>query len=241
MASAYNRRVTAQRNPAWSSPVRSALDSPRYFVPEAARYLGIPQLTLKSWIGDASDSLVCRADENDPRLSFANLIEAHTLRALRTTHGVRMKFVRTALDYAAKECELPRVLLSDDLRATPGEVFLQRLGVLINIGRGGQEGMVEILGAFLQRIDRDIKGVPVRLFPFSRPMEQASTSPRLICIDPKIASGRPILFSGAIRTSTIEERFLAGESLAALAEEYGMALSEIEEAIRYEQQRPEAA
>jgi uncharacterized protein (DUF433 family) len=147
-----------------------------------------------------------------------------------------MKAVRTALDYAQEQFDIDRLLLDDGLRATPGEVFLQQLDDLVNIGRGGQEVMKEILERFLQRIDRDVQGSPLRLFPFTRPTEQiaSGTTPRLVVIDPVIASGRPITMRRAIRTSTIADRFNAGESILDLVEDYDLDAAEVEEAIRYE-------
>jgi len=241
------------RAPSWASPIRDAKEAPRYSIAEAARYLQIPSATLSSWfagrqypvIGGTKDfsPLIDRPDKSDPRLSFANLIEAHALRALRCRYQVPMRAIRTALDYAESESGIRRLLLSDELRAMPGEVFLQRLDGIVNIGRGGQHAIKGILEMFLQRIDRDGHGAPLRLFPFTRPPEQIADreSPRLVLIDPQIASGRPILSSKAIRTATVADRFTAGESISELASDYGLTAPEIEEAIRYERPKQIAA
>jgi len=82
--------------------------------------------------------------------------------ALRTEYGVKMKEVRTALDYARSTLRIDRVLLSPDLRAIRGNVFLEKLNELTNLGKGGQAAMPEILGAYLERIDWNVKGLPVR-------------------------------------------------------------------------------
>ena len=238
--------MAEHRKPVWASSIREAQEAPRYFVPEAAHYLDIPSATLASWIlgrryavssGTRDfEPLIRRPDEKDSRLSFSNLIEAHALRALRAKHNVPMKHVRSALQYASEQYGIDRLLLSDGLRAIPGEVFLQRLDKLVNIGRGGQEAMKGILEAFLQRVDRDVQGLPLRLFPFTRPLEQVALHevPRFVLIDPKLGSGRPVLAQRAIRTSTIADRFGAGESVSSLAEDYGLGIPDIEEAIRYE-------
>lgn len=233
------------RAPAWVSSILDSKEVPRYLVPEAARYLQIPAPTLTSWVagrkypvsdGEKEFTPLIHRPEGDPRLSFSNLVEAHVLRALRTKHKVPMKAVRMALDYAQERFGIHRLLLDDGLRATPGEVFLQQLDDLVNIGRGGQKAMKEILDRFLQRIDRDVQGSPLRLFPFTRPTEQIAygTLPRLVVIDPVIASGRPITMRRAIRTSTIADRFNAGESILDLVEDYDLDAAEVEEAIRYE-------
>jgi uncharacterized protein (DUF433 family) len=62
-----------------------------------------------------------------------------------------------------------------------------------------------------------------------------------VFIDPSIAFGRPVLRHGAIRTATINDRFQAGESFEVLSNDYGLAISEVEEALRYERALPLAA
>ncbi len=215
---------------------------PRYTVPEAARYLRMSEATLKSWVAGRNypvtggekywAGLIHRPDEQDSRLSFSNLIEAHVLLALRRQFRVKMKQVRIALQYAQEELRIDRVLLSPDLRATRENVFLERLDELTNLGQGGQLAMPEILGAYLERIDWSRSGGPIRVFPMTRP--EHLSSPKILAIDPKIAFGRPIVKRTAIKTSVLAERFLAGESIADLAEDYDLEVYEIEEALRYE-------
>ncbi|HXU32457.1 MAG TPA: DUF433 domain-containing protein [Thermoanaerobaculia bacterium] len=207
---------------------------PRYSVPEAAHYLRMSKATLKSWLAGRGEKsgLIHRPDPKSPDLSFSNLIEAHVLLALRTEYRVKMKEVRTALDYARRVRRIDRVLLSPDLRATRGNVFLEKLNELTNLGKGGQAAMPEILGAYLERIDWNVKGLPVRIFPLTRP-EQLD-SPKILAIDPQIAFGRPVVNRRAITTSVIAERFRAGESSADLADDYDLEVFEVEEALRYE-------
>lgn len=213
----------------------------RYTIPEAARYLRMSDTTLKSWVAGRTypvaggekhwAGLIYRPDEKDPGLSFSNLIEAHVLLALRKQYRVKIKEVRTALEYAQDRYNIPRVLLSPQLRATKGNVFLERLNELTNLGKGGQAAMPEILGAYLERIEWNPAG-PVKMFPLTR--TQTLDSPRILAIDPKIAFGRPIVERNAIKTSAVAERFLAGESILDLAEDYDLEVFEVEEALRYE-------
>ena len=55
-----------------------------------------------------------------------------------------------------------------------------------------------------------------------------------LVIDPRISFGRPVIAGTNIRTSIVAERYLAGESINALARDYGRDHGEIEEAIRCE-------
>jgi uncharacterized protein (DUF433 family) len=214
---------------------------PRYTVPEAAHYLRMSENTLKTWVSGRSypvaggerqwEGLIHRPDGGDPKLSFSNLIEAHVLLALRKQYRVKMKEVRTALEYANRTLGIERILLSPQLRAMRGNLFLQRLNELTNVGKGGQAAMPEILAAYLERIDWDLAG-PARMFPLTR--AEHLDAPKILAIDPRIAFGRPVVERKAIKTSAIAERFQAGESMADLAEDYDLEVFEVEEAIRYE-------
>jgi len=215
---------------------------PRYSIAEAARYLCMSDATLQSWVSGRAypvsqgtrwwAGLLHRPDPQDGRLSFSNLIEAHVLLALRKQYKVKMKSVRTALDYAREALGEDRVLLSPQLRVMPGNLFLERLEGLFNLGKRGQEAMPEILAAYLERVEWDRKGLPTRMFPWTR-MDYLD-APRSVMIDPRIAFGRPILERKAIKTATVAERFKAGESIHDIAEDYDLEASEVEEAIRYE-------
>jgi uncharacterized protein (DUF433 family) len=178
------------------------------------------------------EALIHRPAPGDSRLSFSNLIEAHVLTALRKQFRVKMPQVRSALEYAREKLGVDRVLLSKNLRVMKGNVFLEHLGKLINVGRGGQEAMPEILQAYLQRIDWDLQGSPVRMFPLTR--DDYHNAPKLVTIDPVLAFGRPVVERRGITTSVIAERFKVGESMLEIAEDYDLEAFEVEEAIRYE-------
>lgn len=223
---------------------RDPRDVPRYSIASASRYLRISPATLRSWVigrpyprsGGTGyfEPLLRRPDSEDRRLSFSNLVEAHVLRALRTRHQVAMSAVRTALDYAEREYQIDRLLLSDELRAAPGNLFLDRYGELVNLGRAGQLAVRQLLEAHLKRIERDITGLPARLYPVTRESGLGLEAPKVIVIDPRISFGRPIVATRAIRTSTIVDRIDAGESVAEIAADYDLETAEIAEAVLYE-------
>ena len=79
-------------------------------------------------------------------------------------------------------------------------------------------------------------GLPARLHPFSR--DPAEASPRLIVLDPRIHFGRPTISDRGVPTDILFERHQAGDSITELGEDYSLPAGEIEEAIRYEAQRP---
>jgi len=214
------------------------MDRPIYKFLEAARYLKIAPATLRSWVVGRSypkgkglgyfKPLIKSSERERHLLSFNNLIEAYVLRSLRQEHGVSIKAVRTALNYAQSEFNVPRLLLSRDLLTAAGDLFLQRYGELINLSRSGQLAMRKMLEAHLQRIDWD-SNIPVRVYPFIDFDFQ-----RLIAIDPLIKFGRPVILRKGISTSSIVDRIDIGESLKAVADDYDLDMTKIEMAVLYE-------
>ena len=116
------------------------------------------------------------------------------------------------------------------------DLFISKFSQLINISQEGQLAMHEILQAHLQRIERDLHGLPIRLYPFTRKRDLAKPleEPRAVVIDPHVSFGRPVLAGTGIPTAVIAERYKAGESVDDLADDYGRKRLEIEEAIRCE-------
>lgn len=217
-------------------------DQPAYTLAEAARYLRLPAATLRSWVlgrhyptAEGSSEfrpLLHPASRRPPLLSFANLIEAHVLRSLRTEHGVPVKALRGALAYAEKSLGIERLLLRRELRAHAGKVFLDRYGELIELSASGQLAMRRLFDEHLKRIEWDTSKLPVRLYPFVS--AAAPSEARPIVIDPRIAFGRPVVASKAITTSIIAERIDAGETVEDVAADYDLGRSEIEQAVLYE-------
>jgi uncharacterized protein (DUF433 family) len=87
----------------------------------------------------------------------------------------------------------------------------------------------------LGRFDID-GGVPARLYPFSRVPPEGS--PRTIVMDPRVRFGRPTVTAHGTPTDILFERHQAGDSIADLADDYGIPAADVEEAIRYEAKPP---
>jgi uncharacterized protein (DUF433 family) len=221
---------------------------PNYRLPEAAHYLRMPLSTLRFWIfgqtystaaGErTSKPIIMIPGSSPPQLSFINMVEAHVLSGIRYQHGVQLPAVRRALEYLTKESSSAHPLAEEQFQTDGVNLFVDRLGHLVNISNNGQLAMRDILRALLRRIERDEHGLAVRLYPFSRRPKLAPVSvdesPRLVVIDPRVAFGRPALVGAGVTTSAIAERFDAGESIDELAADFGRPREEIEEAVRCE-------
>jgi uncharacterized protein (DUF433 family) len=218
-------------------------DIPAYGLAEAARYVRLPSATLRSWVvGRPYDTaagsrrfqpLIRAADRSGPTLSFMNLVEAHVLRALRREHGVRIKDVRAAIAHAERELGIERLLIHRDLRTSGKELFLERYGHLLSLSRVDQIVLKKLFEDHLARIEWDTGLFPVRLYPFTGESHSAGT-PRPIAVDPAIAFGRPIVARAGVTTETIAARVDAGEEVGTVADDYGISVEEVEEALLLE-------
>jgi uncharacterized protein (DUF433 family) len=232
--------VVAQRRPVAAKT--DTRDAPAYPIVEAARYLRLPPATLRAWtLGRAYPTsagsgrfqpLIRPAGRSPVSLSFWNLIEAHVLRALRTDHGVSVKAVRKALQFAESTLGIDRLLLSPELRSRAGEVFLDRYGQLINLSASGQLAIRQVLEAHLRRVEWDARNAPVRLHPFL--IGDVPDQSRPIVIDPLVSFGRPMLAASGVSTAAIASRIDAGESRDEVAADYGVSTSEVDAAVVYE-------
>ncbi len=218
-------------------------DKPAYTLAEAARYVRLPVATLRSWVVGRAYPVAGGSRQFQPiiepacreplLLSFWNLVEAHTLRALRTEHGVQLRAVREALDTAERELGIERFLIRDDLLTGAGNVFLDVYGRLVSLTASGQLALRGVLEHYLSRIDRDEGRLPIRLYPML-PVGPRLGSDRRIAIDPRLAFGRPVILSRAIATAVVADRIDTGESPEALAEDYGLDVEDIQQAILFE-------
>jgi len=232
---------------------RDPREIPTYSLVEAAHYLQIPQATLDSWIRGRyyptkggpkgySEPIIVRPDQDLPLLSFTNLVEAHVLDAIRYFHHVPLKNVRSAVSYLRRASGSPHPLADHWFQLRGAELITKTEGLLVNATRQGQIEMEAVIRAYLQRVARDPKGAAESLYPYlTRHPRNVEDQPKLVLIDPRISFGKPILVGVGVPTAVVADRYCAGETVNALARDYGCKASEIEDAIRYEGAESKAA
>ena len=153
-------------------------------------------------------------------------------------HGVKLPKVRPALEYVQRQFRIERPLIQQEFETDGLDLFVDRYGALINASSSGQQAMKEIIGVYLQRIERDSAGLPVRLYPFTRDSESGvaplKSDPRLVVMTPTVSFGRPVVAGTGIPVSAIYERYKAGDSVAELVRDFRLETRAVEEAIRCE-------
>ena len=218
-------------------------DIPAYSISEAGHYLGVPTSTLRSWFAGQAyahrgerrqfQAVIRPADPKSHSLSFSNLVEAYVLTAIRRRHHIGLPTIRRGLDYLVKKLGSKRPLLEEQFATHGTDLFVERLGDIINLSRNGQIEMADLIRAYLERVERDAKGVPIKLYPFMRsqpPREQ----PRTVVIDPRVSFGRPVVAGTGIPTAVLAEQFKAGDTVPVLAKDYGASEEAVWDAIRCE-------
>ena len=216
------------------------LDLPGYSIPEAARYLCVPEGTIRSWaVGRKGNGALLGVPGGPPhQLSFLDLAELHVLAALRRRHFVKTPAIRDAIECLRQRARRPiderHPLISYHLLTDGLDLFVREYGQLINASRKAQTAMREVLDAALRRIQRNPANIPVRLFPYTR--DSIEGAPSIIVIDPALSGGRPVIDGTGVAAEIVAERYKAGESVSDLTGDYGLCDAGIEEAIRYELQ-----
>jgi uncharacterized protein (DUF433 family) len=142
-----------------------------------------------------------------------------------------MPAIRKALDYVKRRFKWKRPLIEQSFRTDGVGLFIEHYGQLIEASADGQTIMRQVLEAHLERLEWENRSV-ARLYPFTRARDLHS--PKSVIIDPRYSFGRPVLAGAYIAIEVIVDRYKAGESIDELAEDYGCARLEIEEAVRCE-------
>ncbi len=225
-------------------------DVPLYSVAEAARYLGVPTSTFASWAhgyvrrptpgrrevtGDAIVTVLPVQSKRDASVPFVGLAEGLVLAGIRRA-GVPLQRIRPALAKLGEEFGLEHVLASKYLYTDGAEVlydYAQREGDTpeaqsarrLVVVRNDQYVFNEVIRDYLQRVEFAPDGY-AQVIPLPQYRQAA------VVVDPRRGFGQPTFARGGARLEDVIGAFRAGEPLQVVAEEYGVSLSELEDALR---------
>jgi uncharacterized protein (DUF433 family) len=216
---------------------------PVYPVADAARYLRIPIVTLRSWLKGRSyatkngqqafDPLIQRSNLDLPQLSFTNLVEAHVLRTIRDGYQVKLDKVRTALDYMSQQFDTTHPLVMKRFQTDGVDLFVDQMERLVNVSRSGQLAMRDTLKGLLTRVEWDSNGLATRFFPITE-LVPDPVGDKIIFLDPSIRFGKPVIAGKGVPTDIIAELYNAGDSINDIADEYDCTPHQIKTAIHFE-------
>lgn len=219
---------------------RIGADDPRvaraaFTLRETAGYLGLPGSTLHSWArpaGGAKPLITCfPAHGREATVPFIGFAEAYVLSAFRRA-GVPMQRIRPAVDVLASGIGIDHALASERLYTDGAEVLYdyasaegdEELGGL-TVVRTGQRQFQEVVREYLKRITYGKDGWASRvLLPVYGRAD--------VVVDPRRAFGMPMVVHGGARVEDLVDRFVAGDTIAEIADDFGVPEAEVEDVVR---------
>jgi uncharacterized protein (DUF433 family) len=205
---------------------------PYYSARDAARYTRLPYSTVLYWTrGRPGHPPVIRAKH---QLSFLELVEIHMLGVFRRYHRVPLQKLRRVLTTLAKRYpDEAHPLATRRFWLDGRSVFTEELGDLVSLSEPGQLALRDVVELYAKRVEWG-GSTPRRLFLFTtRPeLEIDAELPKSIVIDPAVAYGQPVVAGTRITADVLFGRFEAGETVEALADDYGITLQQVQDAIR---------
>lgn len=217
--------------------VPPAAERPTYTAAEAARYARTSSVTARRWLegydyktvrGRRHSAPLTNHPAGERYLTFYDLVEVAAIAAAKNA-GVKLPRIRSAIEYAQERFRAARPLLLERFLTDGRDLYLRELepraGALhVNASQAGQIAFPYI-AEVLRHLDYEGEH-PVRWWPVGQD--------RPILVDPKVGFGQPLIYPSGVRTETVVDRFLAGERMEAIGEEFGLTRELIEEALRFE-------
>ncbi|MEO7195163.1 MAG: DUF433 domain-containing protein [Pseudonocardiaceae bacterium] len=188
---------------------------------ETARHLQLPRSTLNYWLSDqgAGEALVHRVPpvkRGWPSVPFIAVIEAYVLRSLRDL-GLSKKKVHDAAVAVRREFKTPYGLATQRIATDGIDIFVSYADGDLVRAHDGQAPIRNIIDEYLRYITWDeADGSPMRLTLQQYP----DIAP--VVIDPRFGWGAPVITTNNVQVDMVVKLWRAGESLDAVAEEYGL-------------------
>ncbi|HEY4025322.1 MAG TPA: DUF433 domain-containing protein [Candidatus Dormibacteraeota bacterium] len=211
---------------------------------EAAGWLGVPASTFQGWAHGYERAVAGRPATvgrpivlslptrgREPSIPFLGLAEGLVLSAFRKA-GVSLQRIRPALERLDKEVGLEHALASDRLYTDGADVLYdygtsvdQNLVTELVVVRNQQRVFTPIVRDYLRRITYDSDHWAERI-------ELPGYEHARVIVDLDRAFGRPFLDRTGVRTEDVVDRWLAGDSIAELAGDFGLTGLEVEDVVR---------
>lgn len=210
------------------APWRRRLFLPSYQVREAAAYARIAPQTVNAW-HKIETAMLTERQKRAP-LSYMQLIEVAVVAAFRKM-DVPLKRIRAAREYAQQtlKSEFPfaEYRFKEEARhlyLDSGEVDDIKPGTVAQADQGGQLEWQIMIGR-LREFDYEKHGIVLQWHVAGR------GSP--IIIDPRISFGAPAV--KGTPTWIIKGRHEAGETDSDIADDFGLKIDEVRQAIKFEE------
>lgn len=212
-------------------------DFPTYTIPEAALYLAIPESTLRYWLTNHPLWRVAGAGRR-PLLSFQDVAQAYYVEMVRKHFELPLSDMRHVLEEAAKESKATYPLLQKNIWLFAKHVIMDKRASakqprrVIDLSRSRQLAFPEVVmplsSRFLWR-----GGQYVQIYPWRLWSGKTSDKVRPVSINPEVMSGRLVISGTRIPVQVVLQRNLSGETVSAIAKDYRLSTSSINQAIEH--------
>lgn len=216
--------VSNARSERW----RERLYVPNYKVREAARYAHISPKTVADWHA-VGDRKALPSRESGAALSYMQLIEVAVVAAARKA-GIKLKDIAAARAYVSEKLKSDYPFAEYRFKSNGRDLWLDyrefepkaESGRVVAANRGGQMAWEEIIGQ-LEQFEYD-DGIALRWHLCGK------SSP--IIIDPRVSFGSPSV--SGIPTWALRDRWIAGDTVDEIADDYELLGSFVEQALEFE-------
>jgi len=213
---------------------------PAYTLASAARLIGSNPSTLRVWFRGrrpyqstaryqraVKSVLPLQSGAGDP-LSFIDVVLAHVLHLIRHQYRIPLKRVRLATEYIKKTKGDLLFLASKDFYVDHRDLFLELGPHLVSLSESGQVVDREVISEGLKQLTYGSDGYAGQFFPTMNGRLQKD-----FAINPAINFGRLSIARLGVDTNALAARFVAGEKIINIAQDYDATADEVEDAIRW--------
>lgn len=206
-------------------------DIPNYSIAEAARCLGIPVATLRSWFKGATRNGKAYKPflgmSNPLRLTFFEMMQADALFSMSRGNQTTLRTFRDQLNQLE-----PMDLVRRDIFFDRNSIYRQFEACFVSLRERGQTYQKSVIEPYLKRVRYDSKNVACRIYPFTSRADELAVTLTNIVIDPKICYGTVFHDKIGAPVTVIGKRFDLGDDENVLAKDFGTTREFIREAIR---------
>lgn len=217
--------------------------APLYTGAEAARFLGVPTSTFSTWakgyvrrppgrpvVRGARILTSINAAQNFPTVPFIGLAEGMVLASFRRA-GVSLQHIRQAVAVLEKELGLAHALASKRLYTT-GATILFDYAETTDEHLAGLTEVVSRQKVFAPTVEAYLKRIAYADDGWAERLASPTTDRSVVVADPRRGFGQPIFVRGAAPVESVVGRWKAGESIAHVAEDFGVPASDVEDYLR---------
>lgn len=222
--------------PAMTSRDDERFSRPLYSFAEADRLARVSSGTSKRWVkgywywDESGEERIARPPITSPgerrAVSFFDLIGVVAIREMRKAR-LSLPQIRKVVNYCQRELSVEYPLVTESFKTDGRQIFIEAEdGFLLDVlHHRGAQVWAEALDPFLRTIDYQ-QELARRWWPLGREMN--------VVVDPDYGFGLPVISGSGVRTEIIAERFRAGDGSVEIAEDFGVRVAEVEDALRYE-------